>query len=299
MSLFLILALLMAASAAACIEIGKRISVGQPILPLAPRRPVPWGGPDLALIAAFYLGAQFIAASAVAELLAPRAAAALGMDQEEAAGAVRNQKAPLGLAIGTLANMAGNVSAAIFALVWIMWRNKATAADFGWEARAWRDDIRLGAAAFAAVAAPVYGLQFMLSQFVEEQHPIIEVLQRHPSATLFVLAGLSAVVVAPLAEEFFFRVLLQGWLESARPLDELSEETAPSRDAQPRASAILVSSLLFAALHIGHGAAPIPLFFLALSLGYLYQRTHRLLPSATVHFCLNACSFALLCLSSL
>lgn len=31
-----------------------------------------------------------------------------------------------------------------------------------------------------------------------------------------VLCGLSAVVVAPIVEEFLFRVLLQGWLEAAQ-----------------------------------------------------------------------------------
>ena len=53
---------------------------------------------------------------------------------------------------------------------------------------------------------------------------------------------------------------------------------------------IALSSLLFAAVHYGHGVAPIPLFFLALALGYLYQRTHRLLAPIVLHASLNACS---------
>ncbi|MEZ6098117.1 MAG: CPBP family intramembrane glutamic endopeptidase [Pirellulaceae bacterium] len=50
---------------------------------------------------------------------------------------------------------------------------------------------------------------------------------------------------------------------------------------------IVVSSLLFAAAHLGQGTAPIPLFFLALGLGYVYQRTHRVLPCIVVHMLVN------------
>ena len=42
--------------------------------------------------------------------------------------------------------------------------------------------------------------------------------------------------------------------------------------------------------HYSHGPDWIPLFFLALGLGYLYRQTHRLLPCITVHFLLNSCS---------
>ncbi len=57
---------------------------------------------------------------------------------------------------------------------------------------------------------------------------------------------------------------------------------------------ILLSSVLFALSHIGQGLAPVSLFFLALVLGYLYQRTHRLWPSLIVHMLLNAGSIAIL-----
>ena len=60
---------------------------------------------------------------------------------------------------------------------------------------------------------------------------------------------------------------------------------------------IMVSSLVFAGLHWSHGPDPIPLFILALGLGYLYQRTHRILPCVVLHFLVNAFSLALLALS--
>jgi membrane protease YdiL (CAAX protease family) len=150
--------------------------------------------------------------------------------------------------------------------------------------------------------------------------------------------SLSVAFVAPLSEEFFLRVLLQGWLErlvaTARPgafesalgrepseppvaetplvpngeaqpenpyaapqapLQSAADDTADARLA--RAIPIVTSSLIFALLHVGHGPAPIPLFFLALGLGYLYQRTHRIWPSVLVHCLLNTSSLAMLWLA--
>lgn len=299
MEWLLIWTLVVAIAAAAWLAIGKRMAAGVAVLPLAPRRPTPWNGLDLALIAVLYIAAQLLFAR-LAIATAPSWAPAISdMDVNVAVAEARRENTPLGLAVNLMSGMAASMTAMVFALLWLKWRSGAAAADFGITTISWREDIRLGAIAFAAVAAPVYGLQLVLSQFVDERHPIIETLERHPSAGLFALAGLSAVVMAPLVEEFFFRALLQGWLESARPPVALSEQTIAAADDRPRPLAILISSLIFAALHLGHGAAPVPLFFLALALGYLYQRTHRLLPCVTVHFCLNACSFTLLCLSSL
>ena len=50
---------------------------------------------------------------------------------------------------------------------------------------------------------------------------------------------------------------------------------------------ILVSSFCFAAIHFGQGLAPIPLFILALGLGYLFRQTGSLIACITVHFLLN------------
>lgn len=51
---------------------------------------------------------------------------------------------------------------------------------------------------------------------------------------------------------------------------------------------ILVSSGLFALAHLQHGPDWVPLFFLALGLGYLYQRTKRILPCIVVHVLFNS-----------
>jgi membrane protease YdiL (CAAX protease family) len=243
-----------------------------------------------------------------------------------------------------LATSLANLLTAGLAAFWIRRRTGASWADLGFRFDRAVGDLRLGLLAFAAVSAPVYLLQALLSQVVKQQHPIIEMLQRHRETWVLVLSGVSAVIIAPIAEEFFFRVLLQGWLETlaggrspppaessqaaseqvpdvppvAGPADpdnpyspsyslSQSPHGEPAAAAAPPASmrslggfrcdyaAIILSSLVFSLMHLGHGADPIPLFFLALALGYLYQRTGRLLPSVVVHFCLNACSMLALC----
>ena len=58
---------------------------------------------------------------------------------------------------------------------------------------------------------------------------------------------------------------------------------------------ITVTAALFALMHWSHGPDFIPLFFLAIGLGYLYRRTHRITPSLVVHFLLNLTSMLALC----
>jgi|GEM_PF-596377 CAAX amino terminal protease family. len=53
---------------------------------------------------------------------------------------------------------------------------------------------------------------------------------------------------------------------------------------------IAISSVIFALLHYTHGPDWVPLTLLAAGMGFLYQRTHRLVPSLTVHALLNSLS---------
>ena len=50
---------------------------------------------------------------------------------------------------------------------------------------------------------------------------------------------------------------------------------------------IYVTAAIFAGLHIGQGLAPIPLFVLAVALGYLYRKTGSILPCIVLHMLLN------------
>ena len=79
--------------------------------------------------------------------------------------------------------------------------------------------------------------------------------------------------------------------------DESPELSPPSISAAPprRGVAglphgwfpILVGSALFAAAHFGYGPEPVPIFLLALILGYVYQRTHCIVPCIVAHALFN------------
>lgn len=76
-------------------------------------------------------------------------------------------------------------------------------------------DIGIGLVAFLAIAPPMYLLQFALVKLIPAQHPIIEqMLFEGADPQFFALAFVAAVIVAPVAEEFLFRGVLQGWLQS-------------------------------------------------------------------------------------
>ncbi len=98
----------------------------------------------------------------------------------------------------------------------------------------------------------------------DDEHPQPHGEHRRPSA---MAAGNSAPVPG------FWAELPRGWL------------------------AIGVSSAMFAAAHLGQGVAPFALFFLAIALGYVYQRTHRILPSIVAHATFNMLNLIVLWLA--
>ncbi len=85
-------------------------------------------------------------------------------------------------------------------------------------------------------------------------HPVARmVLAARDNPWVFLAAFLAAVVVAPVVEEFFFRVLLQGWLEAIerrhRRILRLLWRILPG------AGPIVLASLIFGGVHFRLGAA--------------------------------------------
>ena len=81
----------------------------------------------------------------------------------------------------------------------------------------------------------------------DHKHPIAQLIeQSKKSPVVFLIVFLSAVVVAPIIEEFLFRMLFQGWLEVKFKQLQL-----------PCASgvAIVVVSIFFAVIHMSNHAA--------------------------------------------
>jgi len=98
---------------------------------------------------------------------------------------------------------------------------------------------------------------------------------------------------APIAAELNPYLAPHVVIEPTTPAD-----AEPSRQPELRGPlawcAIGISSAIFALLHWNHGPDWVPLLLLAAGMGYLYQRTHRLLPSLVVHAGLNSLSMWML-----
>jgi membrane protease YdiL (CAAX protease family) len=181
---------------------------------------------------------------------------------------------------------------AMLGAIWLLARRSgADWSDLGLDWRQVRGDLVIGLVGFLAIGGPVHLLYGMIQTKEPQLHPLIKLAMRQPS--LLWLIGVSVVFVAPLVEEFFFRVVLQGWLERRERMATHERNVVPLLAAG--AAPILTSSVLFAMAHIGQWPAPVPLFVLALVLGYLYHQTHRLLPSLVVHVLFNGTTFLSLC----
>lgn len=124
-------------------------------------------------------------------------------------------------------------------------------------------------------------------------HEMLNILGSSHSPAMQILIVVTAVILAPIFEELLFRGLLQTLFSQGRtahPMLEAAGQTTLS--SQPRAGrawlAILLSALLFAAVHEPWTMPPI--FVLALCLGYAYERTGNLWTCITMHAMFNLVS---------
>jgi membrane protease YdiL (CAAX protease family) len=148
----------------------------------------------------------------------------------------------------------------------------------GWR---WPDDLRLAVGALALVVAPLLGLAAALDRLVPYEHPVVAFLRDNRDPVAVALVVVAAVVVAPIGEEFFFRRVLQGWLE----------QRLPEADG---AAAIGLQAAAFAAAHLGHGLAAAPLLLFGIVLGVIARATGSLAPCVILHALFNAVSVGLL-----
>jgi len=150
--------------------------------------------------------------------------------------------------------------------------------DFGWNPATWRGDLAVGVAAFFASLIPVLlvnlGVERLGLRGEGVKHEFLKILDADSGRMIVIWIALSVVVLAPLAEELTYRVLLQGWCQS---------QISPWQ-------AILFSSVIFSLVH----GLPdcFPLFPLALILGYVYYRRRSILSVVVIHALFNAMNLA-------
>ncbi len=239
-------------------RVGARLRAGVPVVACRPHSDVPWHGIDVAVV-----GVAYLAAASVAGACLPPAPAVVAV---------------------LIANLAALAGTTLFA-VWHLHLRGADLRSVGWDSASWRDDVRLGVGGLALVVAPLLGLATLLDRIVPYEHPIVDLLLADRSGLTLAVVIVSAVVAAPIAEELFFRRILQGWLESRLP-------------APQRGGAVLASAGLFAAAHLGQGLAPVPLFVLGIVLGWMALQTGSIVGCTLLHALFNAVSVGLVLLTT-
>lgn len=167
-------------------------------------------------------------------------------------------------------------------------RRGASWRELGFEVSDWTAALRQAIATVALVLAPLLGLAAVLDRIVPYRHPIVDFLTEHRDAASVGLVSLAACVVAPIAEEFFFRRILQGWLEK-----RLGGFLGPGPAA---GLAIAGAAILFAVAHLGQGLAWVPLVGLGAVLGLLVRHTGSIVPAILAHALFNAVSVVLVLL---
>lgn len=138
-------------------------------------------------------------------------------------------------------------------------------------------------------------IRFWLGYPIDATHPILQAILDDPDPRIIAWGIISALVIAPVAEELLFRGLLQTSLVHGLPRifgvvpdAEIAGE-GPQGNGVPRAYrwvGIVLASIAFALLH-PPWSVPL-IFILALMLGYLYERTGNLWAPIAVHFVFNA-----------
>ncbi|WP_425617716.1 lysostaphin resistance A-like protein [Anatilimnocola sp. NA78] len=205
-----------------------RLSRGQTIVEFQPRRLVPWGLADLFLAFAILVLSSFFASAifTIARPAQPPVVASSPVERGDAKqteeqttakprriDALKKLTLPEARQLVSLDSAIKAITAVLtFAL--ITFRLRPTLDDWGLSLRHWRADWQIGTGAFLAAFLPMMLLQFVLVNVVgwKYEHELIE-LAKSKDIPFFALAILSAVVMAPLFEEFVFRGLLQGWLD--------------------------------------------------------------------------------------
>lgn len=172
-----------------------------------------------------------------------------------------------------------STQAALLAVSWLfVFRPRALSGWPSWTgtdpAGALRSGLRWGVLAWIGATAVSALVVVVLEQLGISADP--QAAERALLTIDPVLAVVAIVILAPIAEELFFRgIVFNAWLREAG-----------------RRYAYVGSSLLFAVIHLSV-AAVLPIFLLGLALAWVYRRTGNLLAPIAMHATVNGISVAL------
>lgn len=283
---FLVLAFFaVAAFLLVVVEVRRRIASGRPVVPAVPHPAALWDGGVVFVVVAMMFASQMFGVAAYDWWAGP-------------AHADGPTISPQRLAAASLSMAAATAVSAV-----VMLRAGACRRSLGLFSDAPLRDLGLAAASLALMMPPLLVTAGLLNRLVPYEHPIIDLLKSSAREAALPVVVLSAVVVAPLVEEFVFRGVLQGWLEATEAKLAGWDGSLP----QPRCGtgfpagypgllAVGGSAMCFALAHISHGLGWIPLIGFGAAVGILRRERGSLLPGVIVHALFNAMSLTLLLL---
>ena len=242
-----------------------RYRSGEPLLSPLPENSASWDGFDVASLFVLFIVCQGLCVAVVQQFFP--------VGDEATADVLGYQ---------LLANAIAMLVFTCFAALILRVRG-ASWKSLGFQDEAPWTGLRLAGLTWVIIVPPLLTLAAFLDHFGKPySHPVVDFLQADRTAWAVGLVIVTAVVAAPIAEEFFFRRVLQGWLEV-----KLGD------------GAVVVSAVCFGMAHLGHGLGWIPLIGFGLAAGYLARRRGTILPSIVLHALFNGLSVMLLLMSDL
>lgn len=266
------------------VKLIARYRSGEPLIRQVPGSPVPWDGIIVASLFVLFLVCQGLCVAAAQQLfpVGDQAPQVVSNGSATTVITVDGSKDSDNLGYLLLANAIAMLAFTCVA-AFILRMRGASWRDLGFRDPKPREGLRLACVTWVIIVPPLLALAAFLDQFVEPySHPIIEFLQADKSVWSIALVLGAAVVAAPIAEEFFFRRILQGWLE-----------------IKFGDWAVVVSAFCFGLAHLGQGLGWVPLIGFGVAAGYLARRRGTILPSIVLHALFNGLSVLLLVVSEL
>jgi membrane protease YdiL (CAAX protease family) len=102
-------------------------------------------------------------------------------------------------------------------------------AHVGLKAMPWKTLAGVTVASLLLFIPPTYVFQAVLVQLIPYEHPLQDALFTNGTPMVILVCALTAVVTAPIVEEFFFRGLLQGYLQQFADRFGLYVRWSPTR----------------------------------------------------------------------
>jgi membrane protease YdiL (CAAX protease family) len=197
----------------------RRLRSNQAWIDVEPWSPRAWGLMDMLVISLSVIAGQLI--------FTFFGMAAFGLNSEQ----LRNDPEAVPIGLHLWAGM-GSLAAMAVGTLWIMLRYGVSTEHVGFKSKNLQKNLLYGLLTGLCAIPLTWLLLALVSAGIdaEYKHPLIEQISKNGSFAIYAMGAITAAVIAPITEEFAFRVVLQGWLQSI-PFKSLLCNVLGGRDA--------------------------------------------------------------------